>query len=56
MTADKRNILNETQKYVMHLRYKIAEFEIDGIDPPQYLLDEIEVAERLVTFNSSEPE
>ena len=56
MTADKRNILNETQKYVMHLRYKIAEFEIDGLDPPQYLLDELEVAERLVRFDSSELE
>ena len=56
MILDKRHLLNETQKYVMHLRYKITEFEIDGMTPPQYLLDELEVAERLVTFNSSEHE
>jgi hypothetical protein len=54
MTPDKRQIINETQKYVMHLRYKIAEFEKVGIDPPQYLLDELEVAERVVRFDSSE--
>jgi hypothetical protein len=56
MTLENRQILNETQKYVMHLRYKIAEFEIDGIDPPQYFLDELEVAERLVRLGSSERE
>jgi hypothetical protein len=48
----KRQILSETQKYVMHLRYKIAEFEINGIDPPQYLLDELKVAESLVRLDS----
>jgi len=56
MTPDKRQILNETQIYVMHLRYKIAEFEVDGIDPPQYLLYELEVAERLVKLGSCERE
>ena len=52
MTPKKRQTLNEMQKYVMHLRYRLAQFQLDGIDPPEYLLNELKVAEGLVRFDS----
>jgi hypothetical protein len=52
MAPIKRQTLNDTQKYVMHLRYKLAEYQIDGIDPPEYLLNELKVAENLVRLDS----
>jgi hypothetical protein len=52
MTLKKRQTLNEMQEYVMHLRYRLAQFQLDGIDPPEYLLNELKVAEGLVRFDS----
>ena len=52
MTPKKRQTLNEMQKYVMHLRYRLAQFQLDGINPPEYLLNELKVAEGLVKFDS----
>ena len=52
MTLKKRQTLNEMQEYVMHLRYRLAQFQLDGIDPQEYLLNELKVAEGLVRFDS----
>jgi hypothetical protein len=32
----------------MHLRYRLAPYQFEGINPPQYLLNELKIAERLV--------
>jgi hypothetical protein len=47
MTPKKRQALNEMQRYVMHLRYRLVQYQLDGIDPPEYLLNELKVAENL---------
>ena len=52
MTPKEKKTLNNMQKYVMHLRYRLAQFQLDGIHPPEYLLNELKVAEGLVRFDS----
>ena len=52
MRSKAKKILNDMQIYVMHLRYKLAEYQIDGIDPPGCLLHELKVAENLVRHDS----
>jgi len=47
--SDKQNNgLSKIQQYVMHLRYRLAPYQFEGINPPQYLLNELKIAERLV--------
>lgn len=52
MTSNEKKTLNDVQKYVMHLRYRLAQYQLDGIDPPKYLLNELKVAESLVGLDS----
>jgi hypothetical protein len=52
MTPKKRQTLNEMQKYVMHLRYRLAQFQLDGINPPERFLNELIIAKRLVRLDS----
>ena len=52
MESKNRKALNDTQRYVMHLRYRLIHYEFEGIDPPEYLLNELELAERLVRIVS----
>jgi hypothetical protein len=52
MTPEKEKILNNIQKYVMHLRYRLVQYQLDGIDPPEYLLNELKIGERLVMLDS----
>jgi hypothetical protein len=52
MTPENRQILNDMQRYVMHLRYRLAQYQLDAIDPPEYLLNELKVAESLVRLDS----
>lgn len=47
-----KRTLNDMQIYVMHLRYRLAQYQLDGIDPPEYLLNELTVAESLVRHDS----
>jgi hypothetical protein len=35
-------------KYVMHLRYKLALYQLDGVKPPQQLVTELSLTEFLV--------
>jgi hypothetical protein len=46
-----KRILNDMQIYVMHLRYRLAQYQLDGIDPPEYLLNELKLAEHLVQID-----
>ena len=52
MTSKAKKILYDMQIYVMHLRYQLAHYQLDGIDPPEYLLNELKVAESLVRHDS----
>jgi hypothetical protein len=52
MTPKKKKTLNNMQKYVMHLRYRLVQYQLDGIDPPEYLLNELKIGERLVRLGS----
>ena len=51
MTPKEKKTLNNMQKYVMHLRYTLVQYELDGIDPPEYLLNELKIGERLVRLD-----
>jgi hypothetical protein len=55
------NMLNENKSlytadsmrtYVMHIRYRLLLYQLDGIDPPQSLLDELKTAELLARLES----
>ena len=48
--------LTKIQQYVMHLRYILAQHELDEIDPPDWIVDELKIAERLSSIESKECE
>lgn len=50
------NSLSKVQLYVMHLRYRLAHYQLDEIDPPEHLLNELKIAERLARIESRECE
>ena len=50
------NGLTKIQQYVMHLRYILAQHELDEIDPPEWYLNELKIAERLARIESEEYE
>jgi hypothetical protein len=52
MTSKAEKILNNNQQYVMHLRYRLVKYQLDGIDPPERLLNELIIAKRLVRLDS----
>ena len=52
MTPKEKKTLNNMQKYVMHLRYRLIHYQLEGIDPPEYLLNELKLAENLVRLDS----
>jgi hypothetical protein len=50
------NDLSENQQHVIHLRRLLSKSQLDGVDPPEWLLDELKIAERLVRIDSRENE
>jgi uncharacterized protein YcfL len=52
MAPKEKKTLNNNQQYVMHLRYRLIKYQLDGIDPPERLLNELIIAKRLVRLNS----
>ena len=40
----------------MHLRYVLAQHQVDEIDPPEWFLNELKIAERLVRIEFKERE
>ena len=48
------NGLTKIQQYVMHLRYILAQHELDEVDPPEWYLNELKIAERLARIESEE--
>jgi len=51
MSPKDKKDLSRMQQYVMHLRYRLLHYQLEGIDPPKYLLNELELAERLVQID-----
>ena len=39
------------QQYVMHLRYRLLDYQLEGVDPPEYLFNELKLAETLVEID-----
>ena len=39
--------LSKIQQNVIHLRYLLAQHQVDEIDPPEWFLNELKIAERL---------
>jgi hypothetical protein len=56
MSATENKELSKIQQHVMHLRYRLARYQLDEIDPPEYLLNELKIAERLRRIESRECE
>ena len=54
--ANKNKGLSNIQQYVMHLRYILAHYQLDQIDPPEYLLNELKTAEQFARIESRECE
>ncbi len=52
MTPKKKQTLNNMQKHVMHLRYRLTHYQFDGITPPASLLNELKMAELIVKVES----
>ena len=50
------NDLSENQQHVIYLRRLLSKSQLDGVDPPEWLLDELKIAERLVRIDSKENE
>ena len=48
MSAEDHKSLSMMQQYVMHLRYKLLHYQLEGVDPPEYLFNELKLAESLV--------
>ena len=44
--------LTEMQRYVMHLRYRLTQYRLDGVELPEQLLNELSLAELLAQLDS----
>jgi hypothetical protein len=42
--------------YVMHIRYRILHYQLDGVHPPERLLNELKTAEILARLESEDHE
>lgn len=51
MSPKDKKDLSRMQEYVMHLRYRLLHYQLEGIDPLEYLLNELKLAERLVQID-----
>ena len=51
MAPKEKKSLNEMQGYVLHLRYRLAEYQFYGIAPPPNLLIELKMAEHLAVLD-----
>ena len=49
MSPEDKKGLSIMQQYVMHLRYRLLDYQLEGIDPPEYLFNEL--AETLVQID-----
>lgn len=54
MEPEEKKPLSEMQGYVMHLRYRLAQYQFYGIVPPANFLIELKMAERLAKPNSED--
>jgi hypothetical protein len=54
MAPEEKESVNEMQGYVMHLRYRLAQYQFYRIAPPVNLLIELKMAERLAKLESKD--
>lgn len=54
MTPEEKKSLIEMQGYVMHLRYRLAQYQFYGIAPPVNLLIELKMAKRLAKLETKD--
>jgi len=52
--TQKEKSLTDMQGYVMHLRYRLAQYQFGGIAPPVSLLIELKMAEHLAKLDSKD--
>jgi hypothetical protein len=52
MQPKEKKSLTDMQGYVMHLRYRLAQYQFNAIAPPVSLLIELKMAERLARLDS----
>ena len=48
MATKEKLSLTEMQRYGMHLRYILAQYRLDKIEPPEQLLNELSLVKYLV--------
>ena len=51
MSPEDKKDLSIMQQYVMHLRYRLLDYQLEGVDPPEYLFNELKLAETLVQID-----
>jgi hypothetical protein len=51
MSSEDKKDLSMMQQYVMHLRYRLLDYQLEGVDPPEYLFNELKLAETLVQID-----
>ena len=56
MNDTENNGLSKIQQHLMHLRYLLAQHQFDETDPPEWFLNELKIAERLVRIELKERE
>ena len=54
MEPEEKKCPNEMQAYVMHLRYRLAQYQFHRIAPPVKLLIELKMAMRLAELDSKD--
>jgi hypothetical protein len=56
ISSTEKTVLSSIQQYVIHLRYLLAQHQVDQIDPPAWFLNELKTAERLLHIELRERE
>ena len=49
---DKNKSLSDMQRYVMHLKQRLWQYQIDGVEPPSSFLVELRMAQHLLKLES----
>ncbi len=58
MRKEKKSLYtaDSMRAYVMHIRYRIMHYQLDGVDPPERLLNELKTAELLARLEAKDHE
>lgn len=56
LSVEEKKGLTRIEQYVAHLRYYLLDFSLQGIEPPEHLLNELNLAEKLARILLNERE